>query len=227
MKKQVLDNPVKNQTSRFNNLVIVSSLLVTCYLTSNIMAVKVVSFFGMTWFDAGTITFPLAYMLGDVLTEVWGFKTARKVILLTFVCNVFLVIATTIGLFLPYPDYMTETAEAYSVIFSYVPRITIASLIAFLLGELSNAWFMVLIKKWTKGKHLWLRTIGSSAVGYVFDTVFFVIVAFAGTTPTEDLISMIAVQYVAKLLIEGICATPLAYGAIAFLKRKEGVTDVE
>lgn len=227
MKKQVLENPEKNQTSQFNYLVIITAILVTCYLTANIMAVKVVSFFGMAWFDAGTITFPLAYMLGDVLTEVWGFKTTRKVIYLTFVCNIILVAATSIGLFLPSPEYMAETTEAYAQIFGYVPRILIASLIAFLLGELSNAWFMVLIKKWTNGKHLWLRTIGSSAVGYIFDTVLFVLLAFAGTAPWEDIVTMIVAQYFAKLAIEGICATPIAYGAIAFLKRKAGIQNVE
>lgn len=207
--------------SNFNYLVIVSALLVTCYLTANIMAVKLVSFWGMAWFDAGTITFPLAYMLGDVLTEIWGFKTARKVIFLTFACNLLLVLATTIGLFLPSPDYVAETAKAYANIFTVVPRILAASLIAFLAGEISNAWVLEFIKKLTKGKHLWMRTIGSSAVGYIFDTVLFVILAFAGTAPTKDLITMIIAQYIAKLLIEGIGATPLAYGVIAFIKRKE------
>lgn len=207
--------------SGFNYLVIVAALMVTCYLTANIMAVKLVNFWGMTWFDAGTITFPLAYMLGDVLTEIWGFKTARRVVLLTFFCNILLVVATTIGIFLPYPDYTAETALAYAAVFKVVPRILIASLVAFLGGEISNAWVMELIKKATKGKHLWLRTIGSSAVGYVFDTVLFVILAFAGTVPAKDLLSMIAAQYAVKLVIEAVGATPLAYGAVAFLKRKE------
>ncbi len=207
--------------SGFNYLVIVAALMVTCYLTANIMAVKLVSIFGMTWFDAGTITFPLAYMLGDVLTEIWGFKTARKVILLTFVCNILLVAATTIGVFLPYPDYTADMADAYASVFIVVPRILASSLVAFLGGEISNAWVMELLKKVTKGKHLWVRTIGSSAVGYVFDTVLFVILAFAGTVPAKDLVTMIIAQYIAKLVIEAIGATPIAYGVISFLKRKE------
>ena len=227
MNKQVLDNPAKNQTSQFNYLVIVAALMVTCYLTANIMAVKLIDVFGMTWFDAGTITFPLAYMLGDVLTEIWGFKVARKVIILTFVCNIILVAATYIGVFLPVPEYMAEVNDAYATIFTITPRILAASLIAFVSGEIVNAWIMVVVKKWTKGKLLFVRTILSSAVGYVFDTGVFVVLAFAGTAPAEDLITMVIAQYIAKLGIEAIFATPLAYGAVAFLKRKVGAADGE
>lgn len=217
---QVSENPVKNRQDVFPSLVVIAGLMVTCYLTANIMAVKLISVFGVTIFDAGTITFPLAYMLGDVLTEVWGFKTARKVIWLTFFCNVLLVTVTTIGVFLPYPDYTKDTAEAYGAIFSYVPRITAASLFAFLGGELSNAWAMVKIKQLTRGRFLWMRTIGSSMLGYVFDTVLFVLLAFGGTVPVSDLISMIWIQYLAKLGVEAICATPLAYALVNTMRRR-------
>ena len=88
MNKQVLENPAKNQENQFNYLVIIAALMVTSYLTSNVMAVKLIDIFGVTLFDAGTIVFPLAYMLGDILAEIWGFKTAKKVIYLTFVCNI-------------------------------------------------------------------------------------------------------------------------------------------
>lgn len=220
MNNQVSENPVKNRNDNFNWLVIVSALTVTCYVTANIMAVKMVEVGGRAWFDAGTITFPLAYMLGDVLTEIWGFKTARKVIILTFVCNLILVVCTYIGVFLPSPGYASDVTEAYSTIFTYTPRILAASLAGFLSGQISNAWVMSLMKKVTKGKYLFARTITSSAVGYVFDTVFFVTIAFIGTALPEDLISMIVVQYITKLVIEAIFSTPLAYGSVAFLKRK-------
>ena len=222
MKKQVPENPAENRTGGLNWLAVVTALTVTCYLTSNIMAVKVVEIGGYAWFDAGTIVFPLAYMLGDVFTEIWGFKTARKVIFLTFLCNAFLIFCTSIGILLPSPDYNAEITEAYALIFSYTPRILIASLVGFLTGELSNSWVMTAVKKLTKGKYLFIRTILSSAVGYIFDTVLFVIIAFAGTAPTKDIISMIVVQYVVKLLIEAVFATPFAYGAVAFLKKKVG-----
>ena len=92
--EKVTENPLKNREGSDMLLVIVAALFVTAYLVSNIMAVKVIGIFDLLYFDAGTITFPFAYMLGDVLTEIWGYRTARKVILLTFVCNLIMVIST-------------------------------------------------------------------------------------------------------------------------------------
>ena len=198
---------------------VVTALFVTSYLVSNVMAVKVISLFGLFYFDAGTIVFPFAYMLGDVLTEIWGYRTARKVIWLTFTCNIIMVVCTQIGVWLPSPDYLDETANAYNHIFSYVPRIVVASLTGFLLGELSNAWLMEKITKATGSKHLWVRTIGSSAVAYLFDSLPFVLIAFLGVVSTHDLLLMIAFQYGAKLLIEAIFGTPLAYAAVHAIRK--------
>ena len=220
MKKQVSVNPEKNREKEFTALVVVASLLTAIYLTSNVMAVKVITIGSVALFDAGTITFPFAYMLGDALTEVWGFKISKKVIFLTLFCNILMVVSTALGLVLPAPDYMSATNEAYGVIFGYVPRIVAASLIAFLIGEITNAWVLVKIREKTGENHLWARLIGSSAVGYLFDTTIFVLVAFAGTSPVADLISMIGIQYFAKLGIEAVCGTPLAYGLIGYLKKK-------
>ncbi|MBR5804316.1 MAG: queuosine precursor transporter [Bacteroidaceae bacterium] len=219
---KVSENPLKN---RVNNggldtpLLVVATLFVTLYLTSNIMAVKVISLFGLFYFDAGTITFPFAYMLGDVLTELWGFRTAKRIIWLTFFCNILLVVCTQIGVWLPSPDYLADTAGAYNHIFSYVPRIVIGSLVGFLLGELSNAWLMERIKQRTKGRRLWVRTIGSSMVAYLFDSLPFVLIAFWGTVSTHDLLMMIAFQYFAKLIIESVFGTPMAYAAIKGLRK--------
>ena len=225
MNNKVAENPFKNRglepsKKNENAFIVVTALFVTLYVVSNIMAVKVISLFGLFCFDAGTITFPFAYMLGDVLTEIWGYKTAKKVILTTFMCNIVVVLCTQIGVWLPSPDYLDITAQAYNTMFSYVPRIVVASLTGFLLGELSNAWLMDKIKRWTAGRRLWVRTIGSSAVAYVFDSLPFVLIAFAGVVSTHDLMMMIAFQYVSKLLIEVIFGTPMAYAAIAALKRK-------
>ena len=212
-------NRIKNQMNNHTALMIVTALFVTSYLVSNVMAVKVISLFGLFYFDAGTIVFPFAYMLGDVLTEIWGYRTARKVIWLTFTCNIIMVVCTQIGVWLPSPDYLDETANAYNHIFSYVPRIVVASLTGFLLGELSNAWLMEKIKKITGNKRLWVRTIGSSAVAYLFDSLPFVLIAFLGVVSTHDLIMMIAFQYGAKLLIEAIFGTPLAYAAVHAIRK--------
>ena len=200
--------------------VIVTVLFVMCYVVSNLMAVKVIGFFGLFYFDAGTITFPLAYMLGDVLTEMWGYKVARRSIILAFLCNLFVVVCTQIGVWLPSPDYLDPTAQAYNTVFSYVPRIVIASLTGFLLGELSNAWLMDKIKSRTKGRRLWVRTIGSSIIGYIFDTVPFVLIAFLGVLTTRDLLLMIVSQYIMKLAIEALFGTPLAYAAVAYLRKR-------
>ena len=212
-------NRIKNQMNNHTALMVVTALFVTSYLVSNVMAVKVISLFGLFYFDAGTIVFPFAYMLGDVLTEIWGYRTARKVIWLTFTCNIIMVVCTQIGVWLPSPDYLDETANAYNHIFSYVPRIVIGSLVGFLLGELSNAWLMEKIKEKTKGKKLWVRTIGSSAVAYLFDSLPFVLIAFLGVVTTHDLLMMILFQYGAKLLIEAVFGTPMAYATIHALER--------
>lgn len=198
---------------------VVTALFVTLYLVSNIMAVKVIGIAGLFYFDAGTITFPFAYMLGDVLTEIWGYRTSKKVIWLTFLCNIILVLCTQIGVWLPSLEYLDNTAEAYNTVFTYVPRIVIGSLAGFLCGELSNAWFMERIKIKTRGRWLWLRTIGSSAIGYVFDTLPFVLIAFLGVVTTHDLLLMMAFQYCSKLLIEAVFGTPMAYAAIHFIRR--------
>ena len=218
---KVSENPFKNRTNGTSDtlLIIVTALFVTLYLTSNIMAVKVIGLAGLFYFDAGTITFPFAYMLGDVITELWGFRTAKRIIWLTFFCNILLVICTQIGVWLPSPEYLTETATAYNHIFTYVPRIVVASLIGFLLGELSNAWLMERIKQWTRGHHLWVRTIGSSAIAYLFDTVPFVLIAYWGTVTIHELLLMLAFQYCSKLLIESVFGTPMAYAAIRCINK--------
>ncbi len=237
---KVSENPFKNrresdfcedknsQLSIFNSqqktstmpLMAVTALFVTLYLVSNIMAVKVISIAGWFYFDAGTITFPFAYMLGDVLTEIWGYRTSKKIIWLTFVCNIVMVVCTQVGVWLPSPDYLQAEASAYNSVFSYVPRIVIASLTGFLLGELSNAWLMERIKKLTEGRWLWVRTIGSSVVGYLFDTLPFVLIAFLGVVSTHDLLMMILFQYGMKLSIEVVFGTPMAYAVIKWIKYK-------
>ena len=216
---KVTENPLKNRDNSYTFLMVVTAMFVTLYLVSNVMAVKIISIFGFIYFDAGTITFPFAYMLGDVLTEIWGYRTAKKVIWITFLCNILLVCCTQIGVWLPSPDYLSETTNAYNHIFTYVPRIVLASLTGFLLGELSNAWLMEKIKIKMKGRYLWVRTISSSIVGYLFDTLPFVLIAFAGVVSMHDLLMMILFQYFAKLLIEAFFGTPMAYVAIHWIKR--------
>ncbi len=217
---KVSENPFKNRKDNQNSaLMVVTALFVTLYLVSNIMAVKVIGLFDLFYFDAGTITFPFAYMLGDVLTEVWGYRTARKVIWLTLLCNILLVICTQVGVWLPSPDYLVESETAYNTLFTYVPRIVLASLAGFFFGELLNARLMEKIKQKTRGRHLWMRTIGSSVVAHIIDSLAFVIIAFAGTVDTDELVMMILFQYFSKLSIEVLFGTPMAYAAVHAIKQ--------
>lgn len=158
-------------------------------------------------------------MLGDVITELWGFRISKKIIWITFLCNIVLVVCTQIGIWLPSPAHLAATASAYNEVFTYVPRIVVASLVGFLLGELSNAWIMEKIKIRMKGRHMWVRTIGSSAIGYVFDTLPFVLIAFLGTVTTRELLLMMALQYASKLLIESVFGTPMAYATVHLIRR--------
>lgn len=216
---KVSENPLKNR--KLPALTVIVGLLITCYLTANVMAVKLINVCGITIFDAGTIVFPIAYMLGDVVTEIWGYQTAKRVIWLSFFCEIFFTLFVWLAVWLPYPEQTEMTAEAYRHVFTFVPRIMVASLLAFLCGELMNAWTMVKIKVKTKGRHLWLRTIGSSFFGYIVDTGIFVVVAFAFVVPWKDIFSMIAIQIVVKLMLEAFAATPIAYLVIGKLKKNE------
>lgn len=219
MTHKVSDNPLKNRAYFDTPLMIVTGLFVTLYLVSNVMAVKIIGIGGLLYFDAGTITFPFAYMLGDVLTEIWGYRISKRVIYLSLICNIILVVCTNIGILLPSPDYLAETETAYNHIFAHVPRIVVASLTGFLLGELSNAYLMERMKAWTRGRFMWLRTIGSSVVGYLFDSVPFVVIAFYGIVSVEDMLKMMALQYALKLVIEVVAGTPMAYLVVHGLKQ--------
>ena len=215
---KVTENPLKNR--QLATFVVMTILMVTFYLTANVMAVKFISVGGITIFDAGTIVFPITYMLGDVFTELWGFKTTRKVVFLTFLCQVLFTLFAWVGTLLPYPEGTEATAQAYAQVFTFVPRIMGASLAAFLVGELMNAWSFDRIKRRTQGRHLWLRTIGSSLFGFVLDTVIFVLVAFAGVVPAHDLLTMILIQIGVKMAIEACASTPMAYLLIGRLRRR-------
>lgn len=218
MMDKVAENPLKNR--QLKAFVVMTVLMVTFYLTANVMAVKLINVCGITIFDAGTIVFPITYMLGDVFTELWGFKTTRRVVFLTFLCQVIFTLFTWVGTLLPVPAGTEAMAEAYGRIFTFVPRIMVASLAAFLVGELMNAWSFDKIKQRTQGRRLWVRTIGSSLFGFVLDTAIFVCIAFCGVVPGRDILSMIVIQIGVKLAIEACASTPMAYLLISRLRRK-------
>jgi len=199
---------------------IVVAVFVTCLIVANITAVKLIGVFGLV-FDAGTLIFPISYIFGDVLTEVYGFRRARQVIWLGFLCNLLAVGAISLGGILPSASFW-EGQAAYEQILGYAPRLLAASFAAYLIGELANSFVLARMKVATEGRWLWSRTIGSTLVGQGFDSVVFVLIAFTGTIPTSALLSVILTQWVLKSVYEAL-ATPFTYLVVNRLKRAEGV----
>ncbi len=199
---------------------IVVAVFVTCLIVANIMAVKLIGVFGLV-LDAGTLIFPISYIFGDVLTEVYGFRRARQVIWLGFLCNLLAVGAISLGLVLPAASFW-EGQAAYEQILGYAPRLLTASFVAYLIGELANSFVLARMKVATEGRWLWSRTIGSTVVGQGFDSLIFVLIAFYGTIPTSALLSVILTQWVLKSAYEAL-ATPFTYLVVGRLKRAEGV----
>lgn len=187
----------------------ISISFIVTLLISNILAVKLISI-GPFILPAAVIIYPLCFMVGDVLTEVWGYTYAKSVIYVGFVANFILVLFTYLGGMLPPADTWANQG-AYMALFGVVPRIVFASFIAYLFGELINSWSLEKIKQVTGVKLLFVRTIGSSVVGQLFDTSLFIGIAFYGIVPTPILIQMMIAQYTTKICIEILAGTPLAY----------------
>lgn len=199
--------------------VIICAVSIATLLISNITAVKLFSV-GSIVLPTSALLFPITYIVGDIIAEVYGYKKARFVIILGFICNAFMVLFFTLAIALPSASTWANQ-EAFATILGTTPRMFIASLSAFLLGSLSNAYIMDVIKKLTKGKKLWMRTIGSTIVGEALDTVVFVLIAFTGSVPSNVILTMIICQFVWKVGYE-IIATPLTYVAINKYKKLEG-----
>lgn len=200
--------------------VIVVAFFVTALITANITAVKLIDLFGFV-LDAGTIIFPISYIFGDVLTEVYGYRRARRVIWLGFFCNLLAVGAISLGQALPAAPFWEEQ-EAYAAILGYAPRLLAASFCAYLIGEFANSYVLAKMKIATNGRFLWTRTIGSTLVGQGLDSAVFVLLAFTGTVPMGALIGIILVNWIFKSVYEA-AATPLTYLVVGFLKRRENL----
>jgi uncharacterized integral membrane protein (TIGR00697 family) len=200
--------------------VLIVSVFITCLITANITAVKLVHVFGLV-VPAAIIIFPISYIAGDVLTEVYGYRQARLVIWLGFLCNLVTVIAIWLGQVLPAASFWDGQA-AYERILGYTPRLLLASFLAYLVGEFANAFVLAKMKIATRGRWLWTRTIGSTLVGQALDSLVFITLAFVGTIPLAGLASAIVTQWLAKSVYEA-AATPVTYWVVNFLKRQEGV----
>jgi len=200
--------------------VIIGCLFVTCLLISNMVAGKLITVLGKA-LPAAVILFPITYIFGDVLTEVYGFKRSRLIIWTGFACNLLMAVIFMLVVALPYPEFW-EQQEAYAVVLGMTPRVVVASLVGYFLGEFTNSAVLSKLKLLTRGKWLFSRTIGSTIVGEGIDTVVFITIAFAGTVSSSVLLSMIAAQYIFKVVYE-ILVTPLTYLVVGWVKKKEGV----
>jgi uncharacterized integral membrane protein (TIGR00697 family) len=197
--------------------VVVAAFFVTALVVSNIIAVKLVQMSGRV-FPAGLVIFPLSYLLGDVLTEVYGVRAARRVIWLGFACNLVALGAIQAAIHLPALD--PDFQQAYDKVLGTTWRLFVASLAAYVVGELANAYVLAVMKSATGGRFLWTRTIGSTIVGEGLDSLIFVSIAFAGTGAA--LVNPIVTTWLIKVGWET-AATPFTYAVVNYLKRTEGV----
>ncbi len=211
-------------------LPIISWLFVATLIIANITSIKLIDV-GPFTFDGGTIIFPLAYILGDILTEIYGIKKARQVIWTGFASLLLFSIVTWLVGRIPANAEWTSQSS-YDAILGSTPRIILASLIAYLAGELANSTILVKIREYTGNKHLWIRTLGSSFVGHALDTAIFLIVAFSGflsflwdsfseVFSVGILLSMFLSNYIWKLATE-VIITPFLYPIIKWIRKKEG-----
>ncbi len=195
-------------------------LFVTCLVVANIIIVKLISL-GPIILPAGIVIFPFNYIFGDILTEVYGYRQARRVIWLGFICNFVAVVAFWVVGFLPgAPGW--DGQSAYERILGNTPRFLGASFLAYIAAEFANSFVLAKMKIWTGGKWLWTRTIGSTVVGQGLDTVVFLGIAFWGAMPLNVLGVLILSHWLAKTTYEAL-ATPLTYAIVNFLKKKEGL----
>ncbi len=205
----------------------ITALFVVTLVISNIIAVKVVRLFGL-FLPSAVILFPIAYIFGDVLTEVYGYARARRVIWTGFFCNLVAVAAIYIGGLLPSAPFWSagafkspETAQqAYQAILGFTPRLLLASFTAYLVGEFLNSFVLARLKVRTRGRFLWTRTISSTIVGEGADSAIFITVAFWGIFTPADIGLSILSQWAFKVIYETL-ATPLTYLVVNALKKVE------
>ena len=209
-----------NGLSYSYRFVLITALFITCLLASNILIVKQIEFFGLT-LPAAIVIFPLSYIFGDVLTEVYGYSQARRVIWLGFFCNLLMVIAIWLVGILPAAPVF-DAQSAYERILGNTPRFLIASFAAYLAGEFVNSYIMARMKMLTKGRWLWTRTIASTVAGEAVDTAIVLLVGFWGVLPPAIIFSMILWHWLFKICYE-ILATPLTYTLVGYLKKAESL----
>jgi queuosine precursor transporter len=213
-------------TGRYRWLPAITALFVTSLIVANLIAVKIIQA-GSLILPAAVIIFPLSYIFGDVLTEVYGYGRARRVIWTGFACNLLAVLAMQASMYIPAAPFWTlgsldsaVSNQAYEALLGYTPRLLAASFAAYLVGEFLNAFVLAKMKIMTAGRFLWMRTIGSTIAGQLADSAIFVTAAFWGMIPPAVLGTMIVTQWLVKSAYET-AFTPFTYLIVGYLKRVE------
>ncbi|MDN3644685.1 queuosine precursor transporter [Pontixanthobacter aestiaquae] len=231
------DPRVSNRTAQpnFRYFDLVMAAFVTILLLSNVIGAAKLSELPMSWwpsgwwpapdgmfiFGAGILFFPLSYVIGDVLTEVYGYARARRVIWVGFAAMLFMAFMSWAVVAMP-PASSWAGQSAYEQVFGLIPRIVFASIVAFWAGEFVNSFVMARMKIMTQGKALWSRTIGSTFVGQGVDSLLFYPIAFLGVWETRDVLLVMVTNWALKVVWEALL-TPVTYAAVGWLKRREGV----
>jgi len=197
-------------------------LLCSNFIGAGKAAVVDLPYLGTTVFGAGVLFFPIAYFFGDILTEVYGYAYDRRAVWVGFAALAFAAVMAQIVIALPVAPgtYMANYQQGLETVFGNSWRIALASMIAFWCGSFANSYVLAKMKIWSQGRHLWMRTIGSTAVGELIDSSLFYMLAFYGLWPIQEVLMVALAQYVLKTAWE-ILATPLTYWVVGFLKRKE------
>lgn len=206
---------------QFRTFDIVMAAFVAILLLSNLIGAAKLSTVGGFTFGAGILFFPLGYVIGDVLTEVYGYAYARRCIWVGFSALLFMAFMSWVVVSLP-PAAGWDGQSAYESVFGQVPRIVLASIVAFWAGEFVNSFVLARMKILTKGKHLWSRTIGSTIVGQGVDSLIFYPLAFYGVWSTSQVLTVMVTNWGLKVLWEAVL-TPVTYLVVGALKRHEGI----
>jgi uncharacterized integral membrane protein (TIGR00697 family) len=205
------------RTFRYYDFVM-AAFVVVLVLSNVIGAAKIATVGGFT-FGAGVLFFPISYVFGDILTEVYGYARARRVVWAGFAALLFLAFMSWFVVKLPPADFWPHQA-AYETVFGNTWRIVLASLLGYFAGEFVNSFTLAKMKILTQGKHLWARTIGSTVVGEMADSLIFYPIAFLGIWSTEMVIQVMISNYLIKVSWEA-AMTPFTYKIVGFLKRAE------
>jgi uncharacterized integral membrane protein (TIGR00697 family) len=196
------------------------SAFVAVLLISNLVAPKFIAW-GPFLFSGAQLLFPITYIFGDIFTEVYGYAGSRRAIWNGFLASLLLTgISTVVVALPPAPEWKHQ--EAYEIVLGSMPRIVVASLVAYWAGEFANSFVMARMKVLTGGKYLWMRTIGSTVVGQAVDSILVITIIFAGTVPISTMLTLIISGYGGKVIYEAL-ATPLTYAVVNWLKKVEGV----